>query len=478
MVETPLRQPEVFPGSLQEQYFFTFFRHHLAPSLGGYFDSDFWNIQLPRVAHSEPSVYHAIIAIAALDQDEMFDTELRHAEPQVPFLLHYNKAIHFVKDRPLQDGHSQHVILLTCLLFICLELKRGNTDVALNHLQSGLGILHSHESQTEPSEILDLGETLAHTFSRLGIQGSLVGRQPPPGSHHVLKASYPGPFSSVEEARQSLISLFIDSLRPTGPEFNFEASFTTSFSEQSRRALLISQLHQWNSQLGLFMTDTLSSPTPQDIRMIRLLRIQSLVAIIWNSTTVPPLDGSSIEPAFDAYTNMFKTIISLAAFFIHDPPAQTSTPVSTSSLEYSTSSNSTFGFSLPATTNPSCSPPIFSLEMGLIFALYFVAIKCRSPVLRRQATYMLSRVKPCKEGMWDARVMEKVSQYVIEIEERGCVEPVTEEVRTWPGEECRVHGIYIFPRCDYKGRVQRVKCVGGPGAKEGGLAEWVEDIRF
>lgn len=80
--------------------------------------------------------------------------------------------------------------------------------------------------------------------------------------------------------------------------------------------------------------------------------------------------------------------------------------------------------------------------------------------------------------MWDARVMEKISQYVIEVEERGCVEPVTEEVRTWPGEKCRVHGIYIFPRCDYKSRVQSVQCIWRPGGKEGGLVEWVEDIRF
>jgi hypothetical protein len=477
-VGTPLRQPDVFPGSLQEQYFFTFFRHHLAPSLGGYFDSDFWNIQLPRVAHSERSVYHAIIAIAALDQDDMRDTEVPHAEPQLPFLLHYNKAIHFVKDLLLQDGHSQHVILLTCLLFICLEFKRGNTEAALNHLQSGLGILHSQGSQIERSEILGLSENLAQAFSRLGIQGSLVGRQPPPGGHHFLQASYPGPFSCIEGARQSLISLFIDSLRPIGPEFNFEASFNTSFSEQSRRALLISQLHQWNCQLGLFITDMLSSPTAQDIRMIRLLRIQSLIAIIWNSTTIPSSEGSSIEPAFDAYTSMFKTIISLAAFFIDDPPVQTSTPVSTSSLEYSLSSNNASARSPRTTTKTSRSPPTFSLEMGLIFALYFVAIKCRSPTLRRQATHLLSRVKPRREGMWDARVMEKISQYVIEVEERGCVEPVTEEVRTWPGEKCRVHGIYIFPRCDYKSRVQSVQCIWRPGGKEGGLVEWVEDIRF
>jgi hypothetical protein len=478
VLENPIRQSELFPGRRQEKRFFTFFSQHLAPSLGGYFDTEFWSIQLPRVAHSEPAVYHAIIAIAVLNQDHI---NVLRSEQEVPFLLHYNKAIHFVKTRLQEGGNSQHVILLTCLLFICLEFKRGNTDVALNHLQSGLGILHSQEPNHEPSELSDISESLAHAFSRLGIQGSLVGRQPPPGCHHTLKASNPGhiPFSSIGEARNALIFLFIESLRPFTPKFSFEASFSTSFSEQARRATLISQLHQWNSKLGLFMTDTLSSPTPQDMRMIRLLRIQSLVAIIWNSTTIPSSDGSSIEPAFDGYVNMFETIISLAAFFINDRSTQNSRSDTSSSSAYSTFSSNTYALAPPIATTTSRSKTSFSFEMGLIFALYFVAIKCRSPTLRRQATYFLSLVEPRREGMWDANVLEKISQYVIEVEERDCMERVTEDVQTWPRDECRVNGMYIFPRCDYEARVQRVKFFWGPGGRRNsGLQDWVEDIRF
>jgi hypothetical protein len=477
---TPLKQPNVLPGRLQDRYFFTNFCRYLAPKLGGSFDSDFWTIQLPRVAFSELAVYHAMIAIAVLDQDNMVESEALHSEQQVLFLLHYNKAIHFVKHQFDKDENSQHVILITCLLFICLEFKRGNVDVALSHLQSGLGILRSQNFNQEPSELLDVGESLAHAFSRLSIQALLAGHSPSLDLYHTFKVSHleHNSFSDIGEARNSLISLFIESLKHIGKDYNYEASFSMSVSEQSRRARLISQLHDWNSQLGLFMMNTLNSPTSQDSRMFRLLRIQSLVAIIWNSTTIPPSEGSSIELSFDAYTSMFSTIISLAAFLIHDPATPNSntdpTPLSTYSTTLTSSSTCHLPASLRKTT--SNSQPTFSIEMELIFSLYFVAIKCRSPTLRRRAINFLSQVDPRREGVWDAHILGKVSQYVIETEEIDCTEPVTEEVMTWPGVECRVHAIYIFPVCDYVKRVQKVQCFGGPGSKLG--SEWVVDIVF
>lgn len=162
-----LQQHKVFPESSQEQYLFTLFRQYHAPALGGHFDSDFWNIQLPMVAHSEPAVYHAIVAFATLNQDGMPEAETLHSKHNMQVLFHYNKAIQFANSQLQKDGSSQHVILMTCLLFIFLEFKRGNTEAALNHLQGGLGILHALEADHEHSQLLGVGNSLAHAFSRL-----------------------------------------------------------------------------------------------------------------------------------------------------------------------------------------------------------------------------------------------------------------------------------------------------------------------
>jgi hypothetical protein len=116
--------------------------------------------------------------------------------------------------------------------------------------------------------------------------------------------------------------------------------------------------------------------------------------------------------------------------------------------------------------------------MGIVFALYFVAIKCRSPSIRRRAVDFLSKVQPQREGIWDARVLRAVSQYAADFEESGCLGPLTEGSETWPLKEQRIHGIYIFPHCDLEMRIQRVKFVWQPLGPEEGWKDWDKDIVF
>ena len=332
--------------------------------------------------------------------------------------------------------------------------------MALNHLQSGLGILCAHEVPPidDRSELSDINDQLVRAFYRLSIQSSLVGRQPPASFHRSSKgpsSSAKAIFTSLTDARESLTSLFVKSLRPTHLEGNSDAALD---EERSRRAGYIFQLQEWNSRLGLFMIDCLPNPSPQDMRVIRIMRIQSLVASIWNATTVPSsAEDFSHECAFDSCTAEFDKILSLAILCFDDDDTTTSA---------STLSSSDSSATYPA--------PSFSLEMGIIFALYFTAIKCRSPDTRRRASYFLSQVNPQREGMWDAMVLRAISQYVVEFEESGCLGSVTVDPETWPLEEQRIHGIYIDPHCDLQGRVQKVTFVWRPGV----WRDWEKNIKF
>jgi hypothetical protein len=316
------------------------------------------------------------------------------------------------------------------------------------------------------SELSDISNELARAFYRLSIQSSLVGRQPPASFHRSLKSSSSSTkaiFTSLTEVRESLTSLFVGSLCPTHLEGDIDNSDTALDEERSRRADYIVQLQEWNSRLGLFIIDCLPNPSPQDMRVMRIMRIQSLVARIWNAKTVPSSAGGfSQECAFDACTAEFDKILSLAALCIGDDD---DTTTSSSTLS---SSNS---FASLNTTHP---PSSFSLEMGIIFALYFTAIKCRSPDIRRRAIYFLSQVNPQREGMWDAMVLRALSQYVVEFEESGCLRAVTSDPRTWPLEEQRIHGIYIDSHCDLQRRVQKVTFVWRPGDWK----DWEKEIKF
>jgi hypothetical protein len=45
-----------------------FFQNHPAPILSGYFDSYFWNGLLLQVGHSEPTIQHAMMAVASIHE--------------------------------------------------------------------------------------------------------------------------------------------------------------------------------------------------------------------------------------------------------------------------------------------------------------------------------------------------------------------------------------------------------------------------
>ena len=85
--------------------------------------------------------------------------------------------------------------------------------------------------------------------------------------------------------------------------------------------------------------------------------------------------------------------------------------------------------------------PHFTFEMGLIPPLYFTAINCRHPLLRRKAVALL-RQGSRREGLWDAEPMARVAERVIELEENN-LEAGTDG---WPEEKDSIHDVAISQR--------------------------------
>jgi hypothetical protein len=77
----------------------------------------------------------------------------------------------------------------------------------------------------------------------------------------------------------------------------------------------------------------------------------------------------------------------------------------------------------------------FKLDMGIIPPLYFTAMKCRDPFIRRRAIQALSDCK-YQEGAWDGQTMVGLARSVVQVEERGlgivrCAEDVPESNRLY-----------------------------------------------
>jgi len=257
-----------------------------------------------------------------------------------------------------------------------------------------------------------------------------------------------------------------------------DVSVVMSTNQKTNRKKLNTQLRCWTCRYGLFTADSLHNFSSNEISGLRNLRMLSMIATIWNSTTLIPK-----ETAFDDYVSQFETIISLAATFVNDEAASSvkvASAASCPSVPLTTSPPTLNTLSLTAqlelSSSFSSSNVPFTFEMGIIPCLYFTAIKCRCPSLRRKAIELLSKVIPQREGLWDSRMLGKVAARMMELEEDGCAP--NRAVSTWPIEEKRIHGAYICPEYSVKGRTQQVTFAWRPHGLEGEWQAWTENIAY
>ncbi|KFY13982.1 hypothetical protein V492_02932 [Pseudogymnoascus sp. VKM F-4246] len=142
-----LTLPPLFGATTQhEQRAFEYFLHRTSRKLPGVFDSPFWSSLVFQASARDPAVLHALIALGAVDLGKA-TRELAFAQERVRgyervALVQYNMAIeclgvHFRR----RDGEGRRVALITCMLFICIELMRERFKTANAHLGNGLKLL-------------------------------------------------------------------------------------------------------------------------------------------------------------------------------------------------------------------------------------------------------------------------------------------------------------------------------------------------
>ncbi|PYI25613.1 hypothetical protein BP00DRAFT_468393 [Aspergillus indologenus CBS 114.80] len=139
----------------------SFFQHRSVPHLVAFFDSPLWQRLILQLCHHEPAVFHAVIALGAVNQayEIAGDRQRRARQASLPppqqkdehrgqdpwhlFALEQaSRAIAKLNERRQSaDPHFQRVILACCLLFVMSELLHKNLSRATFHIQCGLHIL-------------------------------------------------------------------------------------------------------------------------------------------------------------------------------------------------------------------------------------------------------------------------------------------------------------------------------------------------
>lgn len=418
--------PVPLNGSTREELvYFDFFCRCTALKLPGVFESAFWEHLIFQASSSEPAVLHAVIALASAHRSEETtfrnDARLGHhpyfkSKNDAPRNAHdrfalqqYNKAICDLQSHlSVKSQASLNIALITCMMFICLELLRGEFKSANTHLQNGMNILSQVQGRGTHDNTLtvrpdpqSVDDYLIEAYARLNIQSAVFGL----GSRHLYilaqdltcgldsQFQIPSTFPSIYEARKYLDGLLNRVLHLVEESRDLPlASHQPISNLLIRQSNLQTSLTSWLTAYDASTPSLLLHLTPRIVFGLPILRIYHTMTSIMLRTAF-----SIQETAYDSLTSSFQSII-------------------TQCINIENVDLVDLGIKYPTSTFCKEMNIRFTVDMGFIPPLYYTALKCRDPVIRRKAISFL-RIAPHREGMWDPIIVSKVGQKIMEMEE-------------------------------------------------------------
>ncbi|KAK3357296.1 hypothetical protein B0T25DRAFT_589604 [Lasiosphaeria hispida] len=394
-------------ASADEKRSFHFFQHVTAPCLSGDFDGVFWRVLVLQICQTEPAVKHAVLAVSSLHEGMMAPTPYAEADDRHSFALsQYNKAIACLLDQMREVDAKPLVPLLTCVLFVCIELMQSKDTESIIHLEQGRQILSrlGRKASSQNPEIDIIKQHLVPMYTRLSLTSLMFGGDPVaiPTPLKTL-TDVPMMFGSISEVRYALYDFMDECLRFA--KKTHAAKYSELPEEELRihekeQDYLLRKLSKFNVAFSLYQSQRARDAPPG---AIALIQIHVNTTYIWISTAL-----SSEETVFDAHVATFSKIIPLANTFMdtltgpanHDPMANKMAATSPSAAD-------TRRFSA-----------MFTFEMHIIAPLYYVAAKCRHPLIRRAALDLLRRNPARRENLWRANVMAAIADHTIRLEEK------------------------------------------------------------
>ncbi|KAJ6031939.1 transcriptional regulator family: Fungal Specific TF [Penicillium herquei] len=361
----------------RERYAFEYYFQHAAQHLAGGMKVDFWTKVIPQICRSEPAVWDGMIAISTLFQypNQSLDfTLLRDRRKgsnslnqiQLEALTWYSRSISSVHSQIERGTADPYVALVSCVLFICVETIQGRMEEALQLFGQGVTLIselrtHIAQGSVSVSKIVLLEQAIIPLFLRLGSVSLTISGTPPSDIFAFVGINLDCEFKSAEQARTSLAVLsaevvlferetvmYLKTLDPDSPMDPIMVS---------RKESLRARVSRWHGFYTRMCENNLKSQSPIDYDPL-LLIYYTTMSIVLSSCLI------SLETVYDAHLADFETIVEQARL------------------------------SLAASTRPDGSQPPFTFEVGVGLPLFLTSMKCRHPVVRRQALELLRKAPP------------------------------------------------------------------------------------
>ncbi|KAJ5578568.1 transcriptional regulator family: Fungal Specific TF [Penicillium hispanicum] len=365
----------------RERRAFEYYFHQAGPSLSGVLDLSFWRGSVLQICRLEPAVWDAIISLSALYERPPIHgsapfalingpAAVRHAYHHEA-LVWYSRSLTALQKRINQGVADLTVSLITCILFIAIELLQGNRNAALTLYRQGAQMMVSAMASVGgPSDhktCINRGflvSAVKPIFRRLGTW-VLINNGIMEDSRGLDLIILDEHFTSMDDARNVLCGIVAEMKtlnlatrahwkKPT------DTRRREAFALVARQGQLENRLHHWHRLFKTSKFRTISHPQPvagSDTGETALLYMTYISVLIETRTCL-----NTDQAAYDDYELEFAQILDCASTAI------------------------------AATRNSDGKQPPFLFEMGVFLPLFVAALKCRSPQLRRQAL----------RYMWDA----------------------------------------------------------------------------
>lgn len=395
-----------------------------AKSISEDFDTAFWRVTVLQISQTEPAVRHAVLAVSSLHEGlgagavaPLSDGPLSQSTRQSFALLQYNKAISRLLAQMCNPLTKPLASLLTCVLFVCIEYMQGKDSESLIHLEQGRQLLARLDRQSNDPEMQCIVRNIVPLYTRLSLTSFLFGGSPVPIPESLRPNSdIPDTFETIDNMRHCIHDFMEQAFRFTQRARPAKNS-SDSVPREAMRLLeveqdrLLSRLARLNVAFSLFRASR-SQPGPESALV--MLQMYLHAQHIWISTAL-----SSSEVVYDDFLSSFAAIVPLAAAYFD--------------LELSNQRGTAPEQRLITPQNMSRSHPRpehisvayannFTFETHIIPPLYYVATKCRHPLIRRSALQLLNRNPSRRENLWRASVMGALAGHIVSVEERWAQE--------------------------------------------------------
>ena len=399
-----------FPGDTQERRIFHRFQVCTVPAFAAGSETGFWESLLLKAGQQEPVVRNAIVALGTLHEDYQtregkYNNQLIEEPSYQHALQLYGKALRQLNGQ-LHQGSTQgaKLAIISSILFACFEVLRRNNMAAVIHYQAGLRELTRQMNLTKAAAMspdassppalkpIPQGELdeLLRVFARYDIQACTFSK---PHTEHIdfnLPRVLPTSLT-LPEVRMHLDNLLISVYQLVKSNlgmYRYWKRDAVPVNWMIQREEATATFEAWLNALENFFHQSTVVLRPADKKSLLGLRLQIRVAIIMLKTCI----DCGPESSFDVFEDDFEDMI-----------GQVETMGDGLGLRQ--------GQPLDNEGTP------FTMDLGIIHPLFFIATKCRNWSLRRRAIVELRRAG--REGVWEGPIMAVVAERILQIEEAG-----------------------------------------------------------